>query len=597
MTAALDTPRPVGDGPTTSATSDRSLSRRLKKLGSTVRSAPFLLRLGLSAVLFVTILTPFIRLLDRSFRSGDGITGGDLTLDQYERSLRGTGIGELFLNTLIFATGGTIVPLIIGTVLAWLVTRTDMPGRGMWETMTLALYFIPMLAAGTAWVILLSPRTGVINVVIREITPFDGFSANSLPGMIFIQSIYLVPLVFLLTGASFRAVNPELEEAARIGGARPWSAFLRVTLGVARPAVASAGMLCFIVGLGSLEVPLLFGYPGRIYLLTTDVYTALRVRFPSEYGRAAAISVLLMLMALTVLWLYVRITRQAHRFVTVGGRTGRQLVTRLGPWRWLCFAGCSLFFIIALILPLASVIIGSLLPFIGKPSTELLGKASLDNYRQLADNPVIWRALRNSITLAVTVGLTVSVAGTMIAYFVVRMRSRWSRTLDLIATLPLTVPAIVLAAGLLFSYISVEIPGIGKIYGSLWIMAVAYFAYFIPIAVRQMSGPMHQISPDLEHAARISGASTIATLRRVVVPLLLPAMGGTFLLAFITFLREFVNSVLLSDFGTEVISTVMYSYYSNGSLPTVAAIAVVMSAAVFLVILLLRKVFKIKIAF
>jgi iron(III) transport system permease protein len=415
--------------------------------------------------------------------------------------------------------------------------------------------------------------------------------------MIFIQSLYLVPLVFLVVSASFRSINPEIEDASRTSGASPWSTFLRVTLGVSRPAVLSAAVLCFVIGMGSMEIPLLFGFPGRVYVFTTDIYQALRVRFPPEYGTASALAVVLLVLALGVLWIYLRLIRHSQRYVTVGGKGHRAAPIDIGRWRWVGFGGCVAFFGFTIVLPFAAITMGSFLPYIGAPSRALYGRASLDNYRTVLANPVFAHSVRNSVLLAVSAGVVVMVVGTLVAYLAIRMRSRWSRALDLSANLPLTIPGVVLATALLFTYISFALPGGYHLYGTLWIMGMAYVIYFLPVAVRQMTGPIIQLSPELEHASRISGASQLATLRRVVGPLLLPAMAGGFLLAFITFLREFVNSVLLFNPGNEVISVVMYSYYSNGSIQDVAAISVLMSLAVGVLLFLMTKLFKIRISF
>ena len=556
-----------------------------------------LVRLVLTIIVAVLVVFPVAQLVIGSFREGGPIRGGPFTLENYRQALSDAASGELLFNTLGFAIGQTIVPLIIGVVLAWVVTRTDVPWRSFWEYATISLYLIPLLAAATAWSILLANRTGIINVLIRKYTPFDGFDVFSLGGMIFVQSLYLVPLVFLVVSASFRSVNPEMEDASRVFGASPFRTFLRITLGVSRPSVMSAAVLCFIIGIGSMEVPLLFGFSSRVDVYTTDIYRALRVRFPPDYGRAAAIGVLLLMISLVVLWAYLRNIRHTQRYVTVGGRGARIAPIRLGLWRWVVFAGCAFFFTLTLVLPFAAVALGSLLPFIGRPSRALYSQASFDNYESLADNAVIWRAVKNSLTLAVGAGIVVMILGAFIAYIVVRNPSRWSRGLDYSAALPLTIPAVVLATALLFTYISLELPGGFRVFSTLWILGMGYVVYFLPIAVRQMTGPVIQLSSELEHASRIFGATQRATMVRIVLPLLVPALVGGGVLAFVTFLREFTTSVLLFDVGTEVVSTVMYSYYANGRMPYVAVMAVAMWGVVVVAMFIAQKLFKTKITF
>jgi iron(III) transport system permease protein len=541
------------------------------------------------------VIYPVTRLIVGSFREGGPLEGGAFTLENYREALRGA--SELIGNTLVFAVGQTVVPLLIGVVLAWTVTRTNVPWRSLWEFATLGLYFIPLLAAGAAWSILLSRRSGMLQGVISTITPLDEFNINSMAGMIFIQSLYLVPLVFLVVASSLRSVNPDFESAARIAGASAFTTFLRITLGVCRPAVLAAAVLCFIIGLGSMEIPLLFGFPGREYVLTTDVYSALRVRFPPEHGRAAAIGVILLGASLTVLILYLRTLRHSDRYVTVAGRTAHQAPLHLGRWRWVLFGCCVAFFTLTMVLPFVAVAIASLLPFVGRPSIELVSRASLDNYRQLSDNPILWRSLKNSLTLSLATGAVVMLFGSLVAYSVVRFRSRWSRLIDYGASVPLMIPAVVLASSLLYSYITITFPGGFSPWGTLWIIGIAYTVYFLPVSVRQMTGPVVQLSADLEHAGRIAGASQPAVLARIVLPILWPALLGGLILAFVTFMREFTASVLLFQPGTEVISTVMYSYYSNGRLPYVAAISVGLWLLVIVLMIVLRILFKARISF
>ena len=560
-----------------------------------VLTFPFALRVVLSLVVFTLVVLPFYRLILGSFQEGGPPEQGPLTLENYRATFEKS--SDIIGNTLQFAVGQTLVPLVIGVLLAWVVTRTDVPWRGLWEFSTLGLYFIPLLAAATAWSILLGGRNEMINATIRAVTPWDGFDVNSMSGMIFVQSLYLVPLVFLIVAASMRNVSPDYEHAARINGASPLSVFFRVTLGVSRPALLSAAVLCFIIGLGSMEIPLLFGFPAKEHVLTTDIYHYLRVRMPREHGRASATGVVLLAASMVVLVLYLRSIRHSERYVTVSGKGSQETPTRLGRWRWVVFAACCGFFFVTMVLPFIAVVVGSLLPYIGRPDTELLARSSLDNYRDLSDNPILWRSLKNSLTLSLGAGAFVMVFGALIAYSVVRFRSRWSRTIDYGSSLPLMIPGVVMATSLLYTYITLSLPGGIEIYGTLWIMAMAYVVYFLPVAVRQMTGPVVQLSVDLEHASRISGAGNLATMGRVVLPILRPALLGGLILAFITFMREFTLSVLLFRSGTEVISTVMYSFYSNGRLPFVAAISVGLWVAGMLLMVILRFVLKARITF
>lgn len=558
-------------------------------------SFPFVLRAVLSAGVVVLVVLPFYRLILGSFQTGGPPERGALTLENYRATFHKS--SDIIANTLQFAVGQTVVPLVIGVLLAWAVTRTDVPWRGVWEFSTLGLYFIPLLAAGTAWSILLGGRNGMLNELVRAVTPWDGFDVNSMAGMVFVQSLYLVPLVFLVVGASMRNVHPDYEHASRINGASPWAAFGRITLGLSRPALLASAVLCFIIGLGSMEIPLLFGFPAREHVFTTDIYHALRVRFPPEHGRASATGVVLLAGSMVVLVLYLRSIRHSERYVTVAGKSGPESPVRLGRWRWVVFGLCAGFFFFTMVLPFAAVVVGSLLPYIGRPDRELLVQSSLENYRQLSDNPILWRSLKNSLILSLGAGFFVMLFGSLIAYCVVRFKSRWSRMIDYGGSLPLMIPTVVLATSLLYTYITLRLPGGFTLWGTLWIMGIAYAVWFLPVSIRQMTGPIVQLSADLENASRISGAGSLATMSRIVIPILRPALLGGVVLAFITFMREFTASVLLFRSGTEVISTVMYSFYSNGRLPFVAAISVGLWVAGLLLMLALRFLLKARISF
>lgn len=555
------------------------------------------LQLALSLIVLVLVAFPMYRLVNASLHTGGPFESSSLTLENYRASLIGPRTLQLVINSLTFATGQMIVSMTFGVLLAWIVVRTDVPWRRLWELTTIGLFFIPLLVAGTAWSILLGPRNGLLNVAIRALTGLEGFNIYSMFGMVLIQGLYYVPLVYLIAAASFRSVNPELEEASRISGASPWSTFLRVTLSVCRPAVLAAAALSFITGVGSMEVPLLFGFPGRVSVLTSDVYSALRVHFPPDYGRAAAVSVVLLVFGIAVLWLFLRLLRHSQRYVTLGGRGYRLTPVRLGRSRWVVFAACAAFATFTIVLPLLAVLVGSLLPYIGAPSRQLFASASLENYETVWTNPVLPRAIKNTLALAIGAGVAVMVLGALIAYVSARLRTAWSKAIDLGASVTITIPGIVLASAVFFAYVTFVFPGGFRVFGSLWIIGLAYVTYFLPVAIRQMTGPVVQLSEELEDASRIAGASHLETIRRVVFPLLLPGIGAGFLLALVTFTREFANSVLLYQSGTEVLSVVMYSYYSNGQLPEVATISVLTLVVLVSASLALHRLFKLRISF
>ncbi|MBV9119459.1 MAG: iron ABC transporter permease, partial [Chloroflexi bacterium] len=450
------------------------------------------------------------------------------------------------------------------------VVRTDVPWRQAWEYATLGLLMAPLLIGTVAWSILLSPRTGIINVAIRTLIPDFTFDVYTLPGMIWVQSLYLTPIVLILISAGLRRMDPELEEAARVFGGSRLRSFFRVTLGAMRPTVLSAAVLCLVIGLESIEIPLIFGFPGRVYVFSGEVYNALRVASPVAYGRAAAVSILLIVAVLGVFAAFLAATRRGFRFITVSGRGRTVAVASLGRWRWLAFGACAVFFALSLVLPFLAIVYASLVKYVGSPTRELLATASLQNYSALGGNEAIVRALRDSLILAVGAGLAVVGLATIIALLAIRFPSPISKVIEGSSLLPLAIPRIGLASAILWAYVGFPL----RVYGTLWILALAYMAQFIPVGTRQMSSQLTQISPDLDHASRVAGATPWRTFWRVAVPLLLPGLAGAFFLAFVFFLREFSTSLLLYQAGSEVLAVVLFDLYRQGEMGQVAALSV-----------------------
>ncbi len=520
---------------------------------------------------------------------------GTFTLDNYARAYSQAESLSMMANSLVFATGGMLFSIVLGGLLAFLIIRTNMPFRGFFEVIPILPYMIPGILFTVGWIFLLSPRTGLINNVLvlslgLSNAPFDVYS---LAGMIWVFGLEGTTLAYLLISSSLRLQDASYEEAAIISGSSLRHVVARITLPMVKPALLSAVMLLFIRTLETFEVPALIGMPARIYVFTTQIYREMTT-VPPGYGRATAYGVSLLGITLVALYLYRYYTRRGEKYVTVGGKGYRPKEIDIGIWRWPAFAFCCVYLLLGAVLPMIMVILGSVLPYWGilapVPTMEALMQASSKHYRDVFGMSLVPRAFMNSIVLAV-VGATVTVLLTsVVAYVCVKTKGRGRTALEMVSFLPYAFPGIVISVGLLWAYISFPI----GVYGTIWLLLIAYMTRFMPYGLRTASSSLMQIHPELEEACRTSGASWIRTFRTVVIPLIKPAVVAAWIYLAIIFLRELSTSVLLYSFGSEVLSVVMLNLYDNNYWERLSALGVVMTALTVLLSVAALKVTRVK---
>lgn len=566
-------------------TAPRAVTRaRLARAARVARVSP--VKLAVLALLLAIIGLPMWYLVTGAFRAGDPFSPGAWTVGNFTALFRQPGLASLASNTAVFAGASTLFATVIGSVIAWLVARTDLPAPRLWQALTVGPVLIPALIVTVAWSILLSPRTGLVNFYLLR--PVFGASLNvySMTGMVLVQTMASVPLVYLLTVGAFRAIDPEFEHACRVAGAGRLR-ILRMTAGVVRPALLIALLVVLVSGLESIEVPLIYGQPAGISVLSSQIYQDMQVAYPPAWGSASAFSLLLVVVVVLLFLASSGLSRRSHRFVTVGGRGRRTGAgVHLGRWRWAAAAGCALVAVVSLVLPLLAVGYASIVPYVGVPSLTLLRTATGEHYTQVAHDPVIGRAVTNSLELGLAGGAVAVALCLLIAYHTVRSPSALSRANTGLSLVPLAVPRVAMAPAFLWAYLSV--PAVGKaLYGGLWLMGFAYLVMFLPIGTRLLGAQLLQLSSELEAAARVSGAGPVRTALRVTAPLLVPALLAAFFLAFVSFFREFTVSALMYHTGTEVFSVAMFNMFSDGNVGEVAALSVVFIAAVAVVLLVL----------
>jgi iron(III) transport system permease protein len=547
------------------------LSDRLRALlrGRNLAVLALILLLG-----FLTVY-PMTMLLYGSLHSTPPGTAGVFNLEGY-RQIMTAHNAVVLLNTIGISFAKTVPSLAVAILLAWIIARTDTPWRGVLEVMITLPFFVPPILTAMAWGMLGNLQVGMINQTWQAITGSESSPINvySYGGVIWHMSQYTTTFLFLFLVDAFRAMDPALEEASRMCGASRWTTFRKITLFLLLPVLTSGVMLSFIRGIESFESPLFFGTPAGIKVISTEIYDSITQRAVPEYQSATALSFVIMgLMLLLVVWQWSVL--RGKSFQTVTGKGFNPGVVRLGPWRWVTFSFCLLFFFVTTVLPVGQLAVGSFFKFFGFYGWENL---TLEHYHAVLGDSEFWRATRNTMMLGLVGATATMVLGSIVAYISVRTTWRGRRLIDAIAWLPWMMPGIVLAIGFLwgFAMLPAQIP----IYGTVWALFLAYLALGTPVSVRVMSGAYAQLSFDLEECSRVHGASFWQTLTRILVALAWPAFAVGWVLAFFGIMRELSASIMLYSPGSEVLSVVLVKRWVNGLAEEVSVIGLMMMALV-----------------
>jgi iron(III) transport system permease protein len=475
-----------------------------------------------------------------------------------------------FLNTIYFSIGSGLLATLVGGTIAWIVTRTDTPLRGLGYFTAFASFGTPFILYTIGWLLLLG-KAGPVNYWLKTLFNQTGPVINiySLFGMIFIESLLWSPFVFLMLAAAFRSMDPSLEEASAACGARMWQTMRRVSLRLMLPAFFSVLLLIFIRSFESFEIPALVGLPGDVRVLTTSIYIDAQ-KLPPQYGSAGAFSVLLMLVVAFTLYLYFRVTREGDRFQTVTGKGYRPTVIQLGRWRYFAALGLITYATVLLVLPFLIILWASFLPFYIQPSFEAIERFTLKNYVTALHFPKITDSIKNSILLGLGSASAVMVLTLLASWLLVRtkMRGRW--LLDILTTLPLLFPGIVMGLAILRFYLFVPIP----IYGTLWILLIAFVTRYIPYGIRYTHSGLLQLHRELEEAAYTAGASWSNCMRRIILPLMTPSFLGGWVFIFLLSAKELSMSVLLVSPQTPVVSVAIFELWENAQVGELAAFGV-----------------------
>jgi iron(III) transport system permease protein len=513
---------------------------------------------------------------------------GSLSVEAFREAYSAVGLGEMAWNSLVFAFGTTVFAVALGTSLAYLIVRTDVPGKPLMFAASLVPLIIPGILHTIAWIFLADSRIGVLNLHIIEPVTGHSFNVLSRAGMIWVEGLHLSPLVFLLMVAAFRSMDPALEESAIMSGAPLRTVFRRITAPLVLPALYASILIMAVRALESFEVPALLGLPNRIWVFTSRIWTVLNEKPPS-FGKAGAYAMsLLVLTALGVLW-QSRLAKRGRAYQTVTGKGFRPRPVQLGVWRIPAVLFIGTYFLIAVVAPLLMLAYMSTQRFYVPPSHKTLSNMSLEMYGKVIHNDLILTAVKNSLILGLGAATTVMLVTAFASWIVVRTRipGRW--LVDNLAFLPLVIPGLVLGVALLFVYLRINRDFRIGIYGSLWILFIAYLTRYMPYGMRYASTSMYQIGRELEESAQTSGASWLQSFRRVVLPLLAPGLVAGWIYIVIVSVRELSSSILLYTPGRQVLSIVIWEQYQNGAFTELAALGMMMVGALVVLVIVAYK--------
>lgn len=534
------------------------------------------------------VIVPLVVLFVSSFKVLDPL-GWDTTwgFGNYVTMFTDRIIPKAFVNTLIISTGSTVLATFLGVSLAWVNARTNCPGRDYLEPYNLIPFFLSPFVGAIAWHNLGEPQTGLLNNLARDLLGIEGAIINidNIWGVIWVTGIFFAPLVYLFVVGSLRRMDPSLEDSARTTGAGLVRTTMTVTLPLVMPGILSGAIIVFVTSAGEFGVPFKLSAPYGWETLTTQIFSK-AVGDDANYYLGAAMSMALGIITVFLIWVQQRYIAP-RSFTTVTGKGFRPNVLDLGPWKWVAF-GYNIFFImVAVVLPIVCLIIVSLHPvWTGK---IVLADITTVNYVKTlfwwrpeaisaATNGII-----NSLYLSFGGASIAMVLALVISYMIHRTKGFGVRMLDFLSMVPIGFPGIVLAMGVLITYIQTPI------YATLWILMLAYITRFFPYGQRNISSIMLAISEELDQSSRMAGASWFTTLRRITIPLLKPGLFAGWILLFIIFLRELSISIILFTTGTETLSVGVYYLTNFENEPLTAALSMAQTVMLLIAIYAFRR--------
>lgn len=529
------------------------------------------------------VILPLVFLVEESLNTGDPMA---FPPEQYGianyLAIFDEDINILF-NTVIIAVMATAMAIVIGFTLAWILTRTNVAGREKLERMMELPYYMTPLVGALAWAVIAGPKSGFVNQVWKawggggDLVDIYGYF-----GIAWIMALFEGTVAFVMIAAAMKSMDPALEESARVMGASKLRTTLTVTLPLVMPGVLGATLFVFAEMLGSFAAALVIGIPARIYVITTSIWDS-TLSYPPDYGRASAMGLALFIVMFAMLSFYRwRIGRGSY--ATITGKAFRPRPMDMGRLSWLLLGVCCLYIFLAVVLPIGALLFTSLQRF----ATVILSQAefTLANYRTALALGPVRIALVNSLSLGFGVASVGVVVMAVLVWIIYRSRLVGRGAIEYLVMFPQAVPRLVFGLALLWAWLNIPVP----IYGTLWLLALAYFTVMLPLGVRTIAGVVLQIDKSLEECARVCGAGWVYQMRTVTLPLLKPGILAAWLLIFMACVRELGTSVFLMGPNAKVIAPSIVNAFASSGTELTAAMALIQTATVVVALIILFRV-------
>jgi iron(III) transport system permease protein len=487
---------------------------------------------------------------------------------------------NVLVNTVVIAVMATAMAIVIGFTLAWILTRTNVPGRDKLERLMELPYYMTPLVGALAWAVIAGPKSGFVNQLWKGAGGGgDLVDIYTHFGIAWVMALFEGTVAFVMISAAMKSMDPALEESARVMGASKLRTMLTITLPLVMPGVLGASLFVFAEMLGSFAAALVLGIPGRIYVITTAIWDS-TLSYPPDYGRASAMGLALFVVMFGMLTFYRRVIARGS-FATITGKAFRPRPMDMGRLVWLLFAFCLLYVLLAVVFPIAALVLTSLQRF----ATVILSQAqfTLANYETAMSLGPVRTAMGNSLMLGFGVASIGVLVMTVLVWIIYRSQLVGRGAVEYLVMFPGAVPRLVFGLALLWAWINIPIP----IYGTLWLLALAYFTVMLPLGVRTLAGVVLQIDKSLEECARVCGAGWVYQMRTVTLPLLKPGILAAWLLIFMACVRELGASVFLMGPNAKVIAPSIVNAFATSGTELTAAMALIQTFTVVVALVIL----------
>jgi iron(III) transport system permease protein len=526
-----------------------------------------LLWITMIAILVFLVASPLVRLVVSSFQEADT---GRLTLANYYEAYSSARHIQALMNSLQLGVGVAVLACLFGVPLAWAISRTDMPAKGLIRLLVLGAFITPPYLAAVGWILLAGPNAGWINKVWMAVTGAQAgiVTVYSMPGLILVIAVTSFPYVFVFVNAALDLVSSEMEDAAQILGANKWYTTFRVTLPLVLPAILGGLIISFLEAIAVFGAPALIALPARFQVVATQLWQFFE--FPTRVEVAAAYAMPLLLITVFMFWVQNRVLGR-RGYASVSGKGGERRMLQLGPWRWVMLGYCLFVCALSVLLPMLVLLQAAFAKAWGRGFS--LENLTLRNFSYLLFQQT--QAQQTIINTFVYSGITAFAAITLslaIAYVVTRKLVPYTNVLTFLCMAPFVIPGIVLAIGFYAAYAPPPL----ALYGTGTILVLAFVTRFLPIAYTSSAAGMRSINPEMEEAVRILGGGRLLAIRKVLAPLLKKNLAGAWILVFIPATRELSSAIFLVGPNTRVISVMLYDLSEEGNLEVLSALGAIL---------------------